>query len=46
MFIKVLLADKDHRSDAEKIHLSYAEDLEISSTNDNMQSPERVRYFI
>ncbi|XP_031767392.2 uncharacterized protein LOC113521654 isoform X1 [Galleria mellonella] len=35
--------DKDQRSDSEKLHLSYAEDLEISSTNDAMQSPERVR---
>ncbi|XP_050361172.1 protein Teyrha-meyrha isoform X1 [Nymphalis io] len=35
--------DKDSRNDGEKIHLSYAEDLEISSTNDTMQSPERVR---
>ncbi|CAG9781799.1 unnamed protein product [Diatraea saccharalis] len=35
--------DKDQRSDSEKMHFSYAEDLEISSTNDAMQSPERVR---
>ncbi|XP_026730550.1 uncharacterized protein LOC113495801 isoform X2 [Trichoplusia ni] len=35
--------EKDQRSDGEKLHLNYAEDLEISSTNDAMQSPERVR---
>ncbi|GBP94493.1 Protein Teyrha-meyrha [Eumeta japonica] len=35
-------ADKETRNE-EKLHLSYAEDLEISSTNDTMQSPERVR---
>ncbi|XP_041986630.1 uncharacterized protein LOC121738552 isoform X2 [Aricia agestis] len=34
-------AEKDQRSDSEKLHLSYTEDLEISSTNDAMQSPER-----
>ncbi|KAI5637013.1 E3 ubiquitin-protein ligase [Phthorimaea operculella] len=34
---------KEQRMDNEKLHLSYAEDLEISSTNDAMQSPERVR---
>ncbi|CAD0194290.1 unnamed protein product [Chrysodeixis includens] len=35
--------EKEQRSDGEKLHLNYAEDLEISSTNDAMQSPERVR---
>ncbi|XP_014366152.2 uncharacterized protein LOC106716981 isoform X2 [Papilio machaon] len=35
--------DKDQRNDGEKLHISYSEDLEISSTNDAMQSPERVR---
>lgn len=39
-------SEKDQRNDGDKIHLSYAEDLEISSTNDTMQSPERVRYFL
>ncbi|VVD04925.1 unnamed protein product [Leptidea sinapis] len=34
--------DKDQRSEVDKIHLNYSEDLEISSTNDAMQSPERV----
>ncbi|XP_063837756.1 E3 ubiquitin-protein ligase RNF220 [Ostrinia nubilalis] len=33
--------DKEQRGD--KLHLSYAEDLEISSTNDTIHSPERVR---
>lgn len=40
------LLEKEQRSDGDKLHLSYAEDLEISSTNDTMQSPERVRYFL
>ncbi|KAJ0183726.1 hypothetical protein K1T71_000149 [Dendrolimus kikuchii] len=35
--------EKEQRGDGDKLHLSYAEDLEISSTNDAMQSPERVR---
>ncbi|XP_047524014.1 protein Teyrha-meyrha [Pieris napi] len=34
--------DKEQRGDNEKLHLNYSEDLEISSTNDAMQSPERV----
>ncbi|XP_063392784.1 uncharacterized protein LOC134678243 [Cydia fagiglandana] len=37
------LDEKETRNDGEKLHLNYAEDLEISSTNDAMQSPERVR---
>ncbi|KAH9630340.1 hypothetical protein HF086_004473 [Spodoptera exigua] len=35
--------EKEQRGDGDKLHMSYAEDLEISSTNDAMQSPERVR---
>ncbi|KOB78030.1 Uncharacterized protein OBRU01_03072 [Operophtera brumata] len=35
--------EKEQRNEGEKLHMSYAEDLEISSTNDAMQSPERVR---
>ncbi|XP_053624679.1 E3 ubiquitin-protein ligase RNF220-like isoform X2 [Plodia interpunctella] len=35
--------EKEQRSEGEKLHLNYVEDLEISSTNDAMQSPERVR---
>lgn len=35
--------DKEQRPDSDKLHMNYVEDLEISSTNDAMQSPERVR---
>lgn len=41
-----LLIEKEQRGESDKLHLSYAEDLEISSTNDAMHSPERVRYFL
>lgn len=39
---EAIIGDKEQRTD-ERMHLNYAEDLEISSTNDAMQSPERVR---
>ncbi|XP_038216534.1 protein Teyrha-meyrha [Zerene cesonia] len=38
----ITIDDKDQRSESDKLHLNYSEDLEISSTNDAMQSPERV----
>lgn len=41
-----MIVEKEPRSEGDKLHLSYAEDLEISSTNDAVQSPERARYFM
>ncbi|XP_048488335.1 protein Teyrha-meyrha isoform X1 [Plutella xylostella] len=36
--------DKEQpRQETEKPHASYSEDLEISSTNDNLQGPDRMR---
>ncbi|KAL4717825.1 hypothetical protein ACJJTC_000974 [Scirpophaga incertulas] len=42
----ITVDDKEQRGEPEKLHLSYTEDLEISSTNDTIHSPDRPSYTV